>query len=223
LVVERDVESRAALRDVLEAEGCAVRFAFDPDEALIAIAQGGAPDVMVVDAPLPASRGLDLCRRLRRRYDDLALVLISASDAIEDRVAGLRAGADGCVGKPFAPEEIAAQVHVLLRRAGLSRSRGAILSQGTVTLDGVARRAHQDGVYLELTKTEFDLLELFLRHPGQVLERSFIYERVWGHDSEFTSNTLEVYVSSLRRKLERRDRVRLIQTVRGVGYLLADA
>ena len=207
---------------MLEAEGCEVRFALDADAALIAIAEGGAPDVMVVDAPLPASRGLDLCRRLRRRYADLSLVLICAADAIEDRVAGLRAGADEYVGKPFAPEEIGARVHVLLRRAGLNRPRRAILRHGTVTLDGFARRAHQDSVCLELTKTEFDLLELFLRHPGEVLERSFIYERVWGYDSEFSSNSLEVYVSSLRRKLEQRARPRQIHTVRGVGYLLGD-
>jgi two-component system response regulator MprA len=222
LVVERDADSCEALRRVLEAEGCAVRFAFDADEALVELAVEGAPDVVVLDAALPTGRILDLCRRLRRRYAELSLVLICAADAIEDRVAGLRAGADDYVGKPFAPEEIGARVHVLLRRTDSARPRWAVLRHGTLRLDGRARQVHQGGDCLDLTKTEFDLLELFLRHPGRVLDRSFIYERVWGHTDEFSSNSLEVYVSSLRHKLERPARPRVIHTVRGVGYLFGD-
>jgi two-component system response regulator MprA len=223
LVIENDAVPREGLRSVLEADGCEVRVAGDADRVLPLLERDGAPDLMVLDAPLPTRRVVDLCRRLRRRHTDLLLVLICEADAIEDRVAGLRAGADEYVGKPFAPAEVAARVHALLRRAGRRAPGAVVLRHGTIRLDGAARRASLGDEGLDLTKTEFDLLELFLRHPGEVLERWLIYERVWGHAAEYASNSLEVYVSSLRRKLERRSAARVIRTVRGVGYVLGDA
>jgi two-component system response regulator MprA len=219
LVVTDGEESRRRLRGALEADGCEVRSSSDTDRVVRLLEDDGVPDVMVLEAP--GGRVLERCRRLRRRFDDLLLVLISDADATADRVAGLRAGADEYLGKPFAPEEVAARVHVLLRREGIRKLGAAILRYGTIRLDGAARSASQGADDLELTKLEFDLLELFLRHPGEVLERSFIYERVWGHGPEFASNSLEVYVSSLRRKLEQRSAERVIRTVRGVGYVLA--
>ncbi|MEA2293742.1 MAG: two-component system, OmpR family, response regulator MprA [Solirubrobacteraceae bacterium] len=223
LVVENDAVPREGLRNVLEADGCEVRVAGDAERVLPLLERDGAPDLIVLDAPLPTRGVLELCRRLRRRYADLLLVLICEADAIEDRVAGLRAGADEYVGKPFAPEEVAARVHALLRRAGRRALGAVVLRHGAIRLDGAARRASRGDEGLDLTRTEFDLLALFLRHPGEVLERSFIYERVWGHAAEYASNSLEVYVSSLRRKLERRSAARVIRTVRGVGYVLGEA
>jgi two-component system response regulator MprA len=213
-------EPRQSLRGMLEADGCEVRFAADTEPVVPLLERDGLPDVMVLEAP--GGRVLERCRELRRRYSGLLLVLISEAGATEDRVAGLRAGADEYLGKPFAPEEVAARVHVLLRRKGVRRLGAAILRHGTIRLNRAARVASQDAEDLNLTRMEFDLLELFLRHPGEVLGRSFIYERVWGHDAEFASNSLEVYVSSLRRKLERKSAPRVIRTVRGVGYALDD-
>jgi two-component system response regulator MprA len=219
VAIEGD-EPRRQLRGELEADGCDVRFAAETEAVVHMVERDGPPDVMVLEAP--GGRVLERCRRLRRRYADLPLVLICEADDTADRVAGLRAGADEYVGKPFAAEEVAARVHVLLRRGGLRRLGAVILRHGTIRLNGAARVASREAEDLQLTKTEFDLLELFLRHPGEVLERSFIYERVWGHGAEFASNSLEVFVSSLRRKLERRSATRVIRTVRGVGYVLAD-
>lgn len=220
LVVDAEPASRERLRRVLEAEGCEVRLASDEGEAMQVLEEIGAPDVAILDAPGPATAGLRLCRRLRRRYLDLPLLLISAAKGIEDRVAGIRAGADDHIGKPVAAEEVAATVQVLLR-TGAHRLRAA-LHHGTLELNRATWQAYHAGERLKLTRTEFDLLELFLLHPGEVLHRAFIYERVWGYGVEYHSNSLEVYVSSLRRKLERHGRPRLIHTVRSVGYVLRD-
>jgi two-component system, OmpR family, response regulator MprA len=213
-------QPRQSLRGVLEADGCEVRFASDTEPVFPLLERDGLPDVMVLEAP--GGRVPERCRELRHRYAGLLLILISDADGIDDRVAGLRAGADEYLGKPFAPEEVAARVHVLLRRKGMRRLGAAILRHGTIRLNRAARVVSQDAEALDLTKMEFNLLELFLRHPGEVLGRSFIYERVWGHDAEFASNSLEFYVSSLRRKLERESAPRVIRTVRGVGYILDD-
>jgi two-component system response regulator MprA len=221
LVAVDGKESRDRLRGVLEADGCDVRFASEAEPVVRLLERDGSPDVMVLEAP--AGRVRELCRRVRRRFADLRLVLICEADALEDRVAGLRAGADDYVGKPFAADEVAARVHVLLRRDGLRRMGAAVLRHGTIRLDGATRQATQREEPVGLTKTEFDLLELFLRHPGEVLMRWFIYERVWGHDGGFSANSLEVYVSSLRRKLEREGAPRVIRTVRGIGYVLDPA
>ena len=156
----------------------------------------------------------------RRRYADLSLLLIAGANRIEDRIAGLRAGADDCVGRPFAAEEIAARIDVLLRRDGMRRIGAAVLRHGSVVLDRATRQAYPGDARLELTRTECDLLELFLLYPGEALRRSFIYERVWDSDARYHSNSLEVYVSSLRRKLEKHGHSRLIHTLRGVGYVL---
>ncbi|MCW3015277.1 MAG: DNA-binding response regulator [Solirubrobacterales bacterium] len=205
---------------MLEAEGCHPLLASHEDEVLQLLKSSGAPDAAILDVCPQGTRGLGLCRLLRRLYVDLPLLLVSAADDVEHRVAGLDAGADDYVGKPFAPEEVAARLRVLLRRTGLRRMGAEVLRYGRLELNRTTRQAYRTGEELELTRTEFDLLELFLLYPGDVLKRSFIYERVWGYDVEFSSNSLEVYVSLLRAKLEQHDRPRVIQTVRGVGYVL---
>ena len=220
LVVNSEPTSRERLRRVLEADGCEVRLAAGADEALRLLEETGTPDVVVVDAPPRATAALRLCEVLRRRYADLSLLLIAGANRVEDRIAGLRAGADDCVGRPFAAEEIAARVDVLLRRDGMRRLGAAVLRHGSLVLNRATRQAYQGDARLELTRTEFDLLELFLLYPGEALRRSFIYERVWDSDARYHSNSLEVYVSSLRRKLEKQGHSRLIHTLRGVGYVL---
>jgi two-component system response regulator MprA len=223
LVVDARPSSRRRLRRLLESEGCHVLLASHEDEALHLLERRGAPDAAILDVNPRGAGGLRLCRLLRRLYIDLPLMLVSAADEVEHRVAGLDAGADDYVGKPFAVDEVAARLRVLLRRTGRRRMGAEVLRYDLLELNRTTRQAHRGGEGLELTRTEFDLLDLFLQHPGEVLGRSFIYDRVWGYDIEFSSNSLEVYVSSLRAKLEQDDGPRVIQTVRGVGYVLRAA
>jgi two-component system response regulator MprA len=223
LVVDARPSSRRRLRRMLEAEGCHVLLASREDEALHLLERRGAPDAAILDVNPHGAGGLRLCRLLRRLYVDLPLLLVSAADDVEHRVAGLDAGADDYVGKPFAAEEVAARLRVLLRRTGLRRMGTEMLRYDIFELNRTTRQARRGDEVLELTRTEFDLLELFLQHPGEVLGRPFIFDHVWGYDIEFSSNSLEVYVSSLRAKLEQHDRPRVIQTVRGVGYVLRAA
>jgi len=169
---------------------------------------------------MPGVSGLEVCRRLRASGDRSPVLMLTARDAIDDRVAGLDAGADDYLVKPFALRELMARVRALLRRQGSDDDGPGALSFDDLTLDSVAHEVHRGERRLELTRTEFALLELFMRHPRQVLSRSTIFEHVWGYDFGAASNTLGVYMGYLRRKTEEGGASRLLHTVRGVGYIL---
>jgi two-component system, OmpR family, response regulator MprA len=217
LVVDDDPGVRSAVSRALRVD-YEVDEAADGAEALAAHTAKAA-DVIVLDLLMPAIGGLDVCRTLRRRGDVTPILVVTARDAVEDRVEGLDAGADDYLVKPFAVEELRARVRALLRRAG--PAEGPLTFAG-VSLDPATREAFRGERRLQLTRTEFNLLELFLRNPRQVLTRSQIYERVWGYDFGATSNALWVYIGYLRRKLEEGGEPRLLQTVRGVGYALRE-
>jgi two-component system response regulator MprA len=219
LVVDDERGVREALERALELDGHKVEQAGDGFEALASIA-AAPPDAVVLDVLMPELDGLQVCRRLRADGDRTPILMLTARDAIGDRVSGLDAGADDYLVKPFALEELLARVRALLRRAHPESDEP--LRYKDLTLDPVSHEVHRAGRRLELTRTEYLLLELLLRHPRQVLPRSTIFERVWGYDFGATSNSLEVYVSYLRRKTEQEGEPRLIHTVRGVGYVLKD-
>src|SRR5919204_4278472 len=170
---------------------------------------------------LPGMDGVEVCRTLRREGVDVPVILLTARGAVSERVAGLDAGADDYVVKPFALEELHARVRALLRRSGGGPDE--TLRFADLELDPRTHEARRDGERIELTRTEFALLELFMRNPRQVLTRSIIFERVWGYDFGFASNSLDVYIGYLRRKTEGGGEPRLIQTVRGVGYALRES
>jgi two-component system response regulator MprA len=218
LVVDDDAGLRKALRRVLVSHGFEVEVAEDGDEAL---ARLGARtfDAVVLDVMMPGSDGIEVCERLRAAGDSLPVLMLTARDAVRDRVTGLEAGADDYLVKPFANEELVARVRALLRRAGAGVER---LAFADLELDLLTRDARRAAREIELTPIEFELLEFFLRHPRQVLGRSLIYERVWGYDGSLSSNSLDVFVGHLRRKLEAGGERRLIQTVRGVGFTLRE-
>jgi two-component system response regulator MprA len=221
LVVDDERSVREALRRALELEGYEVELASDGREALHRLDEGGAePDAVVLDVLMPGIDGLEVCRRLRRAGSRLPVLMLTARAEVADRVAGLDAGADDYIVKPFALEELFARLRALLRRTG---DGGETLRFADLELDPATREVHRDDTPIELTRTEFALLELFLRNPRQVLTRSLIYERVWGYDFGPGSNSLDVYIGYLRRKTEAGARPRLIQTVRGVGYALRAA
>jgi two-component system response regulator MprA len=179
------------------------------------------PDVMVLDVMMPYVGGLDVCRTLRERKDRLPILVLTARDEVGDRVAGLDAGADDYLTKPFALEELRARLRALLRRATPERPDEAEqLTYGDLVLDPAARTVARGDRPIELTRTEFALLELLMRNPGRPLQRDVIMDRVWGWESEPTSNSLEVFIGYLRRKTEAAGEPRLIHTVRGVGYVL---
>jgi two-component system, OmpR family, response regulator MprA len=219
LVVDDEPQLRRALERALKLEGYEVALAADGDEALAAVA-GSGPDAVVLDVLMPKRDGLDVCRELRARNDHTPVLMLTARDAVEDRVDGLDAGADDYVVKPFALEELLARLRALLRRS--DGRGGGELSYADLTLDPDTREVRRGDREVELTKTEFALLEHLLRHPRQVLTRSQIFEAVWGYDFGPRSNSLEVYVGYLRRKTEEGGEPRLIQTVRGVGYALRE-
>src|SRR5215218_3457657 len=221
LVVDDERAVRDSLRRALELEGYVVELAADGEEALERLAQNGEPDAVVLDILMPRMDGLEVCRRLRREGHRLPVLMLTARDEIENRVAGLDAGADDYVTKPFALEELLARVRALLRRSGSATDE--VLRFADLELDPGTREVRRGGDLIELTRTEFSLLELFLRNPRQVLTRSIIFERVWGYDFGFASNSLDVYIGYLRRKTEAGGKARLIQTVRGVGYTLREA
>ena len=222
LVVDDEPAVREALERALRLAGYQVELAADGEEALVRLGlQPGATDLVVLDVLMPRMDGLDVCRALRRRGDDVPVLMLTARDEVADRVAGLDAGADDYVVKPFALEELFARVRALLRRAG--NGTDEVLRFADLELDPRRYEARRGGEAIHLTRTEFALLELFLRNPRQVLTRSLIFERVWGYDFGPSSNSLEVYVGYLRRKTEAGGRPRLIHTVRGVGYALREA
>jgi two-component system, OmpR family, response regulator MprA len=221
LVVDDDAAVRDSLRRALQLEGYAVQLAGDGSEALTRLEEGAdVADAVVLDVLMPQTDGLEVCRRLRAAGNPVAVLMLTARDEVSDRVAGLDAGADDYLVKPFALEELLARLRALLRRTNGAPTD--VLRFSDLELDPGTREVLRGGEPIELTRTEFSLLELFLLNPRQVLTRSIIFERVWGYDFGLGSNSLDVYIGYLRRKLEQRGEPRLIQTVRGVGYALRE-
>ena len=221
LVVDDERAVRESLRRALELEGYEIELAADGNEALDRLESASEPDAMILDLLMPGVDGLEVCRRLRGTGSKLPVLMLTARTEIENRVAGLDAGADDYVTKPFALEELLARVRALLRRT--TDESGEVLQFADLELDPATREVRRAVRTIELTRTEFSLLELFMRNPRQVLTRSIIFERVWGYDFGFASNSLDVYIGYLRRKTEAGHEPRLIQTVRGVGYALREA
>jgi two-component system, OmpR family, response regulator MprA len=220
LVVDDDPQLREALTRALELDGYRVTTASNGVKALESVT-AQRPDVMVLDVMMPYVGGLDVCRTLRSRKDKLPILVLTARDEVGDRVAGLDAGADDYLTKPFALEELRARLRALLRRTIPEEGdESAALEYADVVLDPAAHTAKRGGRTIDLTRTEFSLLELLLRNAGRPLPRETIMDRVWGWESEPTSNSLEVFVGYLRRKTEADGEPRLIHTVRGVGYVL---
>jgi two-component system, OmpR family, response regulator MprA len=218
LVVDDERAVRESLRRALALEGYEAELAGDGGEAMRRLQTAAEPDLVILDVLMPELDGLEVCRRLRRGGSRPSVLMLTARDEVESRVAGLDAGADDYLTKPFALEELLARVRALLRRA--TNGASGRLQFADLELDPGTREVWRGGVPIELTRTEFSLLELFMLNPRQVLTRSIIFERVWGYDFGFASNSLDVYIGYLRRKTEAGDRPRLIQTVRGVGYAL---
>ena len=221
LVVDDERAVRDALRRALELQGYEVDLAADGAEALAHLESNGHPDAVILDILMPGIDGLEVCRRIRRTGDSVPVLMLTARDAVGDRVEGLDAGADDYLVKPFALEELLARVRALLRRG--TPSVDGVLRFADVELDPGTREVRRGDDLIELTRTEFNLLELFMTNPKQVLTRSIIFERVWGYDFGFASNSLDVYIGYLRRKTEAGGKPRLIQTVRGVGYALRES
>jgi len=222
LVVEDEPALGEGLRTALTLEGYDVEVATDGAEALEVLAQRPA-DAVVLDVLMPRLDGIEVCRRLRAARNSIAVLMLTARAEVESRVEGLDAGADDYMVKPFALDELFARLRALLRRAGdLPDDARVPLAFEDVVLDPATREVTRGDRSIELTRTEFALLELFLRNPRQVLTRSVIFERVWGYDFGVMSNSLDVYIGYLRRKTEAAGESRLIQTVRGVGYALRE-
>ncbi len=226
LVVDDDRAVRESLRRSLAFNGYQVDLAEDGQKALEAV-DARRPDAMVLDVKMPRLDGLSVCRRMREAGDALPILVLTARDAVSDRVAGLDAGADDYLPKPFALEELLARLRALLRRrtpdeiaAGAGASRP--LEFADLVLDPDTREVRRGDRPISLTRTEFSLLELLLTNPKRVLSRAQILEQVWGYDFATTGNALEVYIGYLRRKTEADGEPRLIHTVRGVGYVLRD-
>jgi two-component system, OmpR family, response regulator MprA len=220
MVVDDERSVREAVRRALELEGYAVELAADGSEALEQLDERATePDALVLDVLMPKLDGLEVCRQLRRSGSRLPVLMLTARAEISDRVAGLDAGADDYLVKPFALEELLARLRALLRR---TNAGGELLRFADLELEPSTREVRRAGAPIELTRTEFSLLELFLRNPRQVLTRSLIFERVWGYDFGATSNSLDVYIGYLRRKTEAGGEPRLIQTIRGIGYALRE-
>ena len=218
LVADDDVAVRSSLERALRLEGYEVTLAADGRSTLDEVTTS-PPDALVLDVRMPEVDGLEVCRRLRAMADPTPVLMLTARDSVSDRVEGLDAGADDYLVKPFALPELLARLRALLRRWP---EQGDVLRFQDLSLDPVAHQAWRGERLLKLTRTEFALLELFLEHPRQVLQRSVIIDRVWGYDGGTGSNSLEVFVGYLRRKTEELGETRLIQTVRGVGYVLRD-
>ena len=222
LVVEDDRAVRESLRRSLEFNGYKVSTAADGAEALAGIS-GINPDAVVMDVMMPRLDGLETTRALRKVGNSVPILVLTARDAVGDRVEGLDAGADDYLTKPFALEELLARLRALLRRVTPGPGDpDEHLAFADLSMDLASREVRRGNRLMELTRTEFTLLELFLRRPRRVLERAFILEEVWGFDFPTTANSLEVYVGYLRRKTEAEDEPRLIHTVRGVGYVLRE-
>jgi two-component system response regulator MprA len=225
LVVDDERAVRDSLRRALELEGYRVELAEDGEDALRRLSVEPEPDAVILDVLMPGADGLEVCRRLRAAGMEVPVLMLTARAEVDSRVAGLDAGADDYLPKPFALAELLARLRALMRRAGggddaEGGGSSDVLRFGDLELDVGTREVHRGGELIELTRTEFALLELFLRNPRQVLTRSVIFERVWGYDFGPSSNSLDVYIGYLRRKTEADGKARLIHTVRGVGYAL---
>ena len=222
LVVDDDQAVREALRRALAMQGYDVELAGDGEEGLLKLRSNpNAIDLLIVDILMPRLDGLEVTRRLRADGSQLPILMLTARDQVADRVSGLEAGADDYLVKPFALEELVARVRALLRRLG-TEEQPTTLSFSDLVLDTGTREVTRGDEAIVLTRTEFSLLELFLRNPRQVLTRSVIFDRVWGYDFGYGSNSLDVYISYLRKKTEIGGKPRLIHTVRGVGYALRE-
>jgi two-component system response regulator MprA len=225
LVVDDDRAVRDSLRRSLEFNGYEVALANDGVEALARI-NGLAPDALIVDVMMPRLDGIETTKALRAAGNDLPILVLTARDTVGDRVDGLDAGADDYLAKPFALEELLARLRAMLRRRTLGTADGedeGPLAFADLTMNPVTREVERSGRRITLTRTEWDLLELFMRRPRRVLERAFILEEVWGYDFPTTANSLEVYVGYVRRKTEAEGEPRLLHTVRGVGYVLRES
>jgi two-component system response regulator MprA len=221
LVVDDEPAVRRALERALRLDKYEVELAIDGEEALDRLAEQPA-DAVILDVMMPGVDGLEVCRRMRAAGDKTPVLMLTARDAIDDRVLGLDVGADDYLVKPFALRELQARLRALLRRVGDDGEGTETLRFADLVLDPVAHEVYRGERLVELSKTEFLLLELFLKHPRQVLTRSTIFENVWGYDFGPTSNALGVYIGYLRRKTEGAGESRLLHTVRGIGYVLRD-
>ena len=221
LVVDDEPAVRRALERALRLDSYDVALAADGEAALDVLAEKPA-DAVILDVAMPRLDGLEVCRRIRQAGDRTPILMLTARDAIDDRVQGLDVGADDYLVKPFALRELQARLRALLRRTGEDAEDQEVLRYSDLVLDPVAHEVRRGDRVIELSKTEFLLLELFMRHPRQVLTRSTIFENVWGYDFGATSNALGVYMGYLRRKTEAAGEPRLLHTVRGVGYVLRD-
>ncbi len=219
LIIEDDEAIVRVLRRSLAYEGYTVDAAFDGETGLT-LARDAHPDMVILDWMLPGMDGLEVCQRLRGG-DNLPILMLTAKDTVNDRVQGLDAGADDYMVKPFQLDELLARVRALLRRT--QPERIPVLNFADLVLDTSTRQALRKGRIISLTAKEYDLLELFLRHPRQVLTREMIFDRVWGYDFGGESNVLDVYIRYLRQKLEAEGEARLLHTVRGVGYVLRES
>jgi two-component system response regulator MprA len=221
LVVDDEPAVRRALERALRLDKYDVELAVDGEEALDRLAERPV-DAVILDVMMPGVDGLEVCRRMRAAGDRTPVLMLTARDAIDDRVLGLDVGADDYLVKPFALRELQARLRALLRRTGDEDDAAETLRFADLVLDPVAHEVHRGDRLVELSKTEFLLLELFMKHPRQVLTRSTIFENVWGYDFGPTSNALGVYIGYLRRKTEEGGEPRLLHTVRGIGYVLRD-
>lgn len=219
LIIEDDEAIVRVLRRSLAYEGYTVDAAFDGETGL-ALARDAHPDLVILDWMLPGMDGLEVCQRLRGG-GNVPILMLTAKDTVNDRVEGLDAGADDYMIKPFQLEELLARVRALLRRT--QPERVPVLNFADLVLDTYTRQAMRKGRIISLTAKEYDLLELFLRHPRQVLTREMIFDRVWGYDFGGESNVLDVYIRYLRQKLEAEGEARLLHTVRGVGYVMRES
>jgi len=219
LIIEDEIEIANYLRRGLAYEGFAVEIASDGLAAL-AMARERTPDVVVLDLMLPGLDGMEVAQRLRAG-SSVPIIMLTARDSVADRVAGLERGADDYLVKPFAFEELLARIRVQLRRQQ-AQDTGEVLRFGVLAMDLAAHEVRLDDRRVDFTAKEFELLELFMRHPRQVLTRVLLYERIWGYDFGGESNVIEVYIRALRQKLESAGAPRLIHTLRGVGYVLRE-
>lgn len=223
LIAEDDRSVRESIERALRFEGYSPITAADGVLALSSIAEN-EPDAIILDVMMPNADGLTVCRRLREQGNRTPVLMLTARHEISDRVAGLDAGADDYLVKPFALDELLARLRALLRRTSvIEDSDGAAVSLADLRLDPASRLAYRNERRIELTKTEFDLLELLMHNTGIVLTRDVIYERIWGYDFETGSKSLDVYIGYLRRKTEENGESRLIHTVRGVGYVARES
>ncbi len=220
LIVEDEPEIAGFLKRGLMLEGFTTEISRDGHTALAA-ARDRPPDLIVLDLMLPGLDGLEVARRIRSTMPKLPIIMLTARDAVPDRVAGLEAGADDYLIKPFAFEELLARIRVQLRRQP-QEGQATVLRYGNLVMDTAAHSTSIGDRRIDLTAKEYELLELFMRHPNQVLTREVIYDRVWGYDFGGESNIIEVYVRYLRQKIEANDEPRLLHTVRGVGYILRE-